>query len=234
MTSRIGQPAEMPARQPGEERDVGQHLEVVARERTVGPAAPRGRTAPHAALRDRAWTTWVSPSNASSATEPPHDARSLPDGDPAAAPVNAGQPRGLLGYLRSHARAPGAAAERAILVLDGAYGTASRPEPDRRRLPWRAPGPPSRGDRDPDVLNLTRPDVDGDPPRLPDRRGHIVTTNTFTATAIAQADYGLESVVQLNRAGAAIARRAADGFGPDRFVAGSVGPTNQTLSPRRA
>ena len=49
----IGQPAEMPARQPGEERDVGQHLEVVARERTVGPAAPRGRTAPHAALRDR-------------------------------------------------------------------------------------------------------------------------------------------------------------------------------------
>ena len=55
------------------------------------------------------------------------------------------------------------------------------------------------------------------------RRGHRHHQH-FTATAIAQADYGLEEPR------CRIARRAADAFGPDRFVAGSVGPTNQTLS----
>ncbi|HET9722219.1 MAG TPA: methionine synthase, partial [Actinomycetota bacterium] len=85
---------------------------------------------------------------------------------------------------------------------------------------------------DPDLLNLTRPDVVAEIHRGYLAAGaDIVTTNTFTATAIAQADYGLEPVVvELNREGARIARRAADAFGPDRFVAGSVGPTNQTLS----
>ena len=47
----------------------------------------------------------------------------------------------------------------------------------------------------------------------------IATTNTFTATSIGQADYGLEDAVyDLNVAGARIAREAA--AGPDRFVAG--------------
>ena len=56
----------------------------------------------------------------------------------------------------------------------------------------------------------------------------ITTTNTFTATSIGQADYGLEDAVyELNVAGARIAREAA---GPERFVAGSVGPLNITLS----
>ena len=120
-----------------------------------------------------------------------------------------------------------------ILVLDGAYGTAIQARNltdddyrgERRDHPREVTG-------DPDVLNLTRPDVVEEIHRGYLTAGaDIVTTNTFTATAIAQADYGLESVVhESNRAGAAIARRAADGFGPDRFVAGSVGPTNQTLS----
>jgi 5-methyltetrahydrofolate--homocysteine methyltransferase len=56
----------------------------------------------------------------------------------------------------------------------------------------------------------------------------ITTTNTFTATAIGQSDYGLEDAVyDMNVEGARIAREAA---GPDRFVAGSVGPLNITLS----
>ena len=56
----------------------------------------------------------------------------------------------------------------------------------------------------------------------------ITTTNTFTATSIGQADYGLEDAVyEMNVAGARIAREAA---GADRFVAGSVGPLNVTLS----
>ncbi|HEY7660851.1 MAG TPA: homocysteine S-methyltransferase family protein, partial [Actinomycetota bacterium] len=124
-------------------------------------------------------------------------------------------------------------AER-ILVLDGAYGTAIQARGLREA--------DYRGDRfgdhphdvtgDPDLLNLTRPDVVEDIHRSYLEAGaDIVTTNTFTATAIAQSDYGLEAFVgEMNRRGAEIARRAVDAFGADRFVAGSVGPTTQTLS----
>ncbi len=124
-------------------------------------------------------------------------------------------------------------AER-ILVLDGAYGTAiqARDLSDEDYRGARFRDHPREVHGDPDLLNLTRPDVVEEIHRgYLEAGADIVTTNTFTATAVAQADYGLESVVhELNRAGAEIARRAVDAFGPDRFVAGSVGPTNQTLS----
>jgi 5-methyltetrahydrofolate--homocysteine methyltransferase len=63
----------------------------------------------------------------------------------------------------------------------------------------------------------------------------IVETNTFSATTIAQADYGLEAAVHdLNEQGARIVRRALDRAtaidGKQRFVAGAVGPTNRTAS----
>ena len=64
----------------------------------------------------------------------------------------------------------------------------------------------------------------------------LVSTNTFNANAISQADYGLEGQVHdINRAAAEIARQACDEWSrrtPDkpRFVAGSMGPTNKTLS----
>ena len=121
-----------------------------------------------------------------------------------------------------------------ILVLDGAYGTAIQGrrlgEQDYRGERFR--DHPRDVTGDPDLLNLTRPDVVEDIHRgYLEAGADIITTNTFTATAIAQADYGLEDVVyELNRAGAEIARHAVNAFGPDRFVAGSVGPTNQTLS----
>src|SRR5438128_4283275 len=58
----------------------------------------------------------------------------------------------------------------------------------------------------------------------------IVTTNTFTATRVSQADYELEDFVyEMNLAGARLARQAADQF-ENRCVAGSLGPTNVTLS----
>ena len=121
-----------------------------------------------------------------------------------------------------------------ILVLDGAYGTAiqARDLSDADYRGDRFRDHPRDVKGDPDLLNLTRPDVVEDIHRRYLSAGaDIVTTNTFTATSIAQADYGLEDAVfEMNRAGARIARRAADAFGPDRFVAGSVGPTNQTLS----
>ncbi len=63
----------------------------------------------------------------------------------------------------------------------------------------------------------------------------IVETNTFSATTIAQADYGMgPAVFELNRTGALLARRALDRAtaidGRPRFVAGAIGPTNRTAS----
>ena len=122
---------------------------------------------------------------------------------------------------------------RRIVVLDGAWGTMLQ----RRRLE----DGDYRGERfrdhprdvkgDPDLLNLTRPDLVLSVHRAYlDAGADITTTNTFTATSIGQADYGLEEAVyEMNRAGAELARQAADELG-ERFVAGSVGPLNQTLS----
>src|SRR3989441_4425016 len=82
-----------------------------------------------------------------------------------------------------------------------------------------------------DVLCLTQPDLVRQVHREYLEAGaDIVTTNTFTATRVSQADYGLEKFVyEMNLAGARLARKAADAF-ENRFVAGSLGPTNVTLS----
>ncbi|MEU5987477.1 methionine synthase [Spirillospora sp. NPDC047418] len=121
-----------------------------------------------------------------------------------------------------------------IAVLDGAWGTMLQgagltPEDYR--------GDRIGGDHekdvtgDPDLLNLTRPDVILDVHRqYLDAGADITTTNTFTATSIGQADYGLEGLVhEMNVQGARLARQAADEY-EGRFVAGSVGPLNVTLS----
>ncbi|MFL5945409.1 MAG: methionine synthase [Gaiellaceae bacterium] len=83
---------------------------------------------------------------------------------------------------------------------------------------------------DPDLLNITRPEVVLEIHRQYFAAGaDIATTNTFTATTIGQADYGLEEHVrEMNVQGARLARQAADEVGG--FVAGSVGPLNVTLS----
>ena len=84
---------------------------------------------------------------------------------------------------------------------------------------------------------LTRPDVILDIHREYLEAGaDIIETNTFSSQAISQADYALEAFsYELNVAGARLARQAADEFtaqhaGRPRFVAGSMGPTNRTLS----
>ena len=64
----------------------------------------------------------------------------------------------------------------------------------------------------------------------------IIETNTFSSTTIAQADYGLEGLVdELNEVSAQLARAATDKFttqnpNKPRFVAGAMGPTNRTAS----
>src|SRR3954469_12358835 len=122
-------------------------------------------------------------------------------------------------------------AEERILVLDGAWGVLLQSrglnEADFRGERFTN----HRRDllNDPDLLNLTRPDIVREVHDSYFAAGaDITTTNTFTATSIGQADYGLEEAVyEMNVEGARPAREAA---GPDRFVAGSVGPLNITLS----
>src|SRR5262245_35581848 len=121
-------------------------------------------------------------------------------------------------------------ARERILVLDGAWGTmvhaaGLRPE-DYRGERFASHHLDVAGD--PDVLNVTRPELIRDVhDRYLDAGADITTTNTFTATSIGQADYGLgDAVYEMNVAGARVAREAAG----DRFVAGSVGPLNVTLS----
>jgi 5-methyltetrahydrofolate--homocysteine methyltransferase len=124
-------------------------------------------------------------------------------------------------------------AER-IAVLDGAWGTmlqGARLTPADFRGDLIDPDHPYDVTGDPDVLCLTRPDLILDIHRQYLAAGaDITTTNTFTATSVAQADYGLQSLVRdMNVRAAQLARQAADSVG-GRFVAGSVGPLNVTLS----
>jgi 5-methyltetrahydrofolate--homocysteine methyltransferase len=128
---------------------------------------------------------------------------------------------------------------RRILVLDGAMGTMVQrhtlTEADFRGERFKRHSHDLRGNND--LLVLTRADVIGEIHRAYLEAGaDIIETSTFSSTAIAQADYGLESIVrELNVAGAKLARAAADEWTartPDRprFVAGSMGPTNRVLS----
>ncbi|GAA0931620.1 methionine synthase [Pseudonocardia zijingensis] len=128
----------------------------------------------------------------------------------------------LVGFLNSR-----------IAVLDGAWGTllqGMRLTPDDYRGE-RFTDHPHDVTGDPDLLNLTRPDVVLEGHRRYFAAGaDITTTNTFTATSIGQADYGMQAAVrEMNVRGAQLARQAADEAG-GKFVAGSIGPLNVTLS----
>ncbi|HSR99134.1 MAG TPA: methionine synthase, partial [Kofleriaceae bacterium] len=129
--------------------------------------------------------------------------------------------------------------ERRIVVLDGAMGTSIQGLELGDEADW-------RGDRFRDhpmsvkgcldLLVLTRPEAIEQIHLEFLRAGaDIVETNTFTATSVALADFGLEAVVRdLNLAAARVARSAADRAeredGRPRWVAGSIGPTTKTAS----
>jgi len=128
-------------------------------------------------------------------------------------------------------------AARRILVLDGAMGTmiqaATPTEADYRGDRFK--DHPSDLSGDNELLSLTRPDlIRKIHDEFLEAGADIVCTNTFSATRISQADYGLEDVVpELNRESARIAREAAEAAStPERprWVAGAIGPTNQTAS----
>jgi 5-methyltetrahydrofolate--homocysteine methyltransferase len=119
-----------------------------------------------------------------------------------------------------------------IGVLDGSWGVliqrSVRGEEEYRGDRFREHPRDVAGN--PDLLNLTQPEIVRSIHRSYFAAGaDIATTNTFTATRIGQADYGLEDVAaEMSLEGAKLARGVADQFGG--LVAGSVGPLNVSLS----
>ena len=123
-----------------------------------------------------------------------------------------------------------------ILVFDGGYGTAIQ----RHRLEESD----YRGNLDlakdqkgnNDLLSITRPDIIGGiHDAYLEAGADMIETNTFSSTRVAMADYGCEHLVrQINVESAKLARACAEKAeakdGLKRFVAGSIGPTNKTLS----
>jgi 5-methyltetrahydrofolate--homocysteine methyltransferase len=129
-------------------------------------------------------------------------------------------------------------AER-ILVFDGAWGTMIQAhalgEADYRGERFRNHPRDLSGNHD--VLVLTRPDVVGAIHRAYLEAGaDIIETNTFSANRVSQADYALEGHVhEINVVAAKLAVGLAREYtkrnpAKPRFVAGSIGPTNRTLS----
>lgn len=126
-----------------------------------------------------------------------------------------------------------------ILVLDGAMGTMIQQygleEEDFRKGWFEDHDKPLKGNND--LLSMTRPEIIQEiHEKYLEAGADIIETNTFSGTTIAQADYGLEKAAyDINYHGAKVAKQACEKFtaiNPDkpRFVAGSIGPTNMTLS----
>ena len=126
-----------------------------------------------------------------------------------------------------------------ILVLDGSMGsliqTYKLEEEDFRGERFKDHTHSLKGNND--LLALVRPDILKEIHGLYLEAGaDILETNTFSGTTIAQADYALEEAVyDINFYSAKVAKEAADEYtakNPDkpRYVAGSIGPTNRTLS----
>jgi len=126
-----------------------------------------------------------------------------------------------------------------ILIFDGAMGTMIQgydlEEEGFRGERFASHAMLLKGNND--LLSLTQPQVIEEIHReFLEAGADILETNTFNAQAISQADYGTEALVhEMNVVSARIARKAADDItalntAKPRFVAGSIGPTNRTLS----
>jgi len=129
--------------------------------------------------------------------------------------------------------------KKRVLLLDGAMGTMIQryklTESDYRGNRFRDYHRDLKGNND--ILSLTQAHIIQEIHSAYLEAGSdIIETNTFNATLVSQADYGLESLAyEMNRASAEIARAIADEFtkvNPQkpRYVAGALGPTNKTAS----
>ncbi|MBD3653631.1 methionine synthase [Kangiella sp.] len=124
-----------------------------------------------------------------------------------------------------------------ILLLDGAMGTMIQQyqlsEEDYRGERFADWSCDLKGNND--LLSLTQPQIISDIHKAYLEAGSdIIETNTFNATRVAMADYGMQELsAEINRESARLARAIADQYStPDkpRFVAGVIGPTNRTCS----
>jgi 5-methyltetrahydrofolate--homocysteine methyltransferase len=126
-----------------------------------------------------------------------------------------------------------------ILVLDGAMGSLIQEyklsDADYRGEKFKNFPHEVKGNND--MLSITKPEVIKEiHAKYFDAGADIAETNTFSGTSVAMADYHMEAYVyELNYQSAKIAREVADEFtaknpSKPRFVAGSIGPTNRTLS----
>ena len=129
--------------------------------------------------------------------------------------------------------------KKRIMVLDGAWGVMLQGMPlsEQEYRGERLANHESDIKGCIDALSLTRPDIiQSVQKQYLDAGADILTTNTFTATRFGLLEFGLESYVyEINREAARLARETADEYtrrnpSKPRFVAGSIGPTNKTLS----
>jgi len=129
--------------------------------------------------------------------------------------------------------------KRRIVILDGAMGTMIQgyrlAESDYRGERFAEHPSDLKGNND--LLVLTQPQIIRDiHAKYLGAGADVIETNTFNATAVAQSDYRLESLVhELNFEAARLARAVADEYSTrdrerPRFVAGALGPTNRTAS----
>ncbi|HEX7387015.1 MAG TPA: methionine synthase [Castellaniella sp.] len=127
--------------------------------------------------------------------------------------------------------------DQRIVVLDGAMGTMIQryklTETDFRGERFASHVKDLKGNND--LLPLVRPDILRDIHRAYLEAGSdVIETDTFGATRVAQADYGLQDIAyEMNLAAAKLAREACDAVAtPDhpRFVAGAIGPQPKTAS----
>lgn len=126
------------------------------------------------------------------------------------------------------------------LIFDGGMGTMIQQhkltEEDFRGERFRDSSVLVKGNND--LLSITQPQIIKDihTQYMEVGGAQLIGTNTFSGTTIAQADYKMEHLAyELNFASAKLAREAADAVEAKdpllpRFVAGSIGPTNRTLS----
>jgi 5-methyltetrahydrofolate--homocysteine methyltransferase len=132
--------------------------------------------------------------------------------------------------------------EKRVLVIDGAMGTMIQQykleEKDYRGKRFAGWHKDLKGNND--LLSITQPGIIKAIHKEYLKAGaDILETNTFSGTSIAMADYDMQELVyELNYESAKIAREAVEEFkkefpefaGVPKFVAGSIGPTNRTLS----
>ncbi len=139
------------------------------------------------------------------------------------------------------------ALESRILIIDGAMGTMIQryklEEADYRGERFKDWASDVKGNND--LLSITRPDIiKAIHLEYLEAGADILETNTFSSTAIAQADYNMQSLAyELNVASAKVAREAINEYTSNaqrpthndktanlKFVAGAIGPMNKTLS----